>query len=57
MKCLVKNKGVTITTLKNGKQERAFAKNWIHPKSVVLSSVKVGENHFVLGYGRERPMY
>jgi hypothetical protein len=22
-----------------------------------LSSVKVGENHVVLGYGRERPMY
>jgi hypothetical protein len=26
-------------------------------KLKILSSVKVGENHVVLGYGRERPMY
>jgi hypothetical protein len=30
-------------------QERVRAHN--------LSSVKVGENHVVLGYGRGRPMY
>jgi hypothetical protein len=28
-----------------------------HGEETALSSVKVGENHVVLGYGRERPMY
>jgi len=27
------------------------------PTGWYMSSVKVGENHVVLGYGRERPMY
>jgi hypothetical protein len=26
-------------------------------KMIMVSSVKVGENHVVLGYGRGRPMY
>jgi hypothetical protein len=32
-----------------------LSESWFWPAG--LSSVKVGENHVVLGYGRERPMY
>jgi hypothetical protein len=54
---LEKPNGDSVGTWRGAGHPNSASLNFFHRDVSVLSSVKVGENHVVLDYGRERPMY